>query len=114
MIISYSFIMLTFHLSQILLHIIYNVWFGPLAHIPGPFLAKVSSLWIVFQCRYTRRSETLHKQHQKYGNFVRVAPNHISISDPSALEAIYGHKSGFNKGPFYEDKSSKTQFHHPN
>ncbi|KAJ5861995.1 cytochrome P450 [Penicillium solitum] len=97
--------MLTFHLSQILLHIIYNVWFGPLAHIPGPFLAKVSSLWIVFQCRYTRRSETLLKQHQKYGNFVRVAPNHISISDPSALEAIYGHKSGFNKGPFYEDKS---------
>lgn len=43
------------------------------------------------------------KQHEKHGKFVRVAPNHISISDPRALQEIYGHKSGFTKGPFYED-----------
>lgn len=48
---------------------------------------------------------TVRQQHEKYGTFVRIAPNHISISDRSALETIYGHQSGFLKGPFYEDMS---------
>jgi benzoate 4-monooxygenase len=48
---------------------------------------------------------TLLQQHEKYGSFVRIAPNHVSISDRSALETIYGHQSGFIKGPFYEDMS---------
>jgi benzoate 4-monooxygenase len=48
---------------------------------------------------------TVLQQHEKYGAFVRIAPNHISISDRTALETIYGHQSGFLKGPFYEDKS---------
>lgn len=44
--------------------------------------------------------------HREYGDFVRIAPNHISIADPVAVLQIYGHKSGFLKGPFYEDKPS--------
>jgi benzoate 4-monooxygenase len=34
---------------------------------------------------------------------VRISPSHISIADPKALQQIYGHKTGFLKGPFYED-----------
>ena len=40
--------------------------------------------------------------HHKLGDFVRIAPNHISIADPTALQQIYGHKGGFSKGPFYD------------
>ncbi|TFY63011.1 hypothetical protein EVJ58_g3490 [Rhodofomes roseus] len=34
--------------------------------------------------------------------FVRLAPNHVSISDPKALPAIYGHSAGFMKSEFYD------------
>ena len=80
------------------------MYLSPVAKYPGPLLAKFSSLWIVIQCRYGRRSEAVYKQHEKYGDFVRIAPNHISIANPAAVQEIYGFNSGFIKGPFYEDK----------
>jgi len=33
---------------------------------------------------------------------VRIAPNHVSIADTAALQAIYGHASGTLKAPFYD------------
>lgn len=36
------------------------------------------------------------------GSFVRIAPNHVSVSGPSAFEAIYGHPSSALKAPFYD------------
>ena len=40
--------------------------------------------------------------HKKYGDVVRIAPNHVSINKPEALLEVYGHKTGFTKGPFYD------------
>ncbi|EMD84995.1 hypothetical protein COCC4DRAFT_154476 [Bipolaris maydis ATCC 48331] len=71
-------------------------------HFPGPFWAKTSSLWLALQCRNVRRSETVLRLHQKYGDFVRIGPNHISVNNPEAIQQIYGHKTGFTKGPFYD------------
>jgi benzoate 4-monooxygenase len=42
------------------------------------------------------------KLHAKYGKFVRIAPNNISINDPAAVPQIYAHKSNFVKGDFYD------------
>lgn len=42
------------------------------------------------------------EQHQKSGDFVRVAPNHISINRPEAVAQIYGPKTGFTKSDFYD------------
>jgi benzoate 4-monooxygenase len=58
------------------------------------------------QCRKGQRSQAVSDLHKKYGDFVRISPNHISIADPKAVQEIYGHKTGFLKGPFYEDKLS--------
>ncbi|KEZ40126.1 hypothetical protein SAPIO_CDS9158 [Scedosporium apiospermum] len=69
---------------------------------PGPFWAKMSSLWLARQCRYTRRSAAVMEQHEKYGDFVRIAPNHISINSAEAVAQIYGHKTGFTKSDFYD------------
>ncbi|CEL58629.1 Benzoate 4-monooxygenase OS=Aspergillus niger GN=bphA PE=1 SV=1 [Rhizoctonia solani AG-1 IB] len=33
--------------------------------------------------------------------FVRLGPNHVSIADPDALEAVYGHSNGTLKSDFY-------------
>lgn len=92
-------------LSKIIADGCYHALFGALSHIPGPFLAKFSSLWIILQCRFARRSESVLQQHRRHGNVVRIAPNNISFASRLALETIYGHKSGFIKGPFYEDMS---------
>ena len=35
------------------------------------------------------------------GKFVRYSPNAISINDPEALKAIYGHKANVRKSDFY-------------
>jgi len=28
--------------------IVYQLWFSPLANIPGPFLARISNLWLTY------------------------------------------------------------------
>ncbi|KAG9009675.1 hypothetical protein FRB94_011680 [Tulasnella sp. JGI-2019a] len=70
--------------------------------IPGPGLAKLSDAWLVRIAAMGERSEVVHKEHLKYGPFVRIAPNHISISDPEALQVIYAHGNGALKSDFYD------------
>lgn len=42
------------------------------------------------------------EQHERYGDFVRIGPNHVSINNSAAPAEIYGHKSGFTKSEFYD------------
>jgi benzoate 4-monooxygenase len=42
------------------------------------------------------------EQHKLHGEFVRVAPNHVSVNNIEAVNVIYGHKSGFMKSDFYD------------
>jgi cytochrome P450 len=65
-------------------------------------MAKFTSLWLVKQCRNARRSAAVMEQHKRYGDFVRIAPNHISINNPEAVAEVYGHKSGCLKSEFYD------------
>lgn len=95
-----------FHARKVVSWVIYCLLLSPLRGYPGPLLARLSPLWIVMQCRKGRRSQAVNGLHMKYGDFVRISPNHISIADPKAVQQIYGHNTGFLKGPFYEDKSS--------
>jgi len=44
--------------------------------------------------------------HERYGAFVRISPNHVSIASPVAMQQVYGPKTGFLKGPFYDDEYS--------
>jgi cytochrome P450 len=36
------------------------------------------------------------------GTHVRIAPNHVSVSDPQALQDIYGHGANFLKDAWYD------------
>jgi benzoate 4-monooxygenase len=73
-----------------------------LRNVPGPFWAKFTDFWLVFVSGQGHRSEVVHELHKKYGPVVRIAPNHISIADPDALQAIYGHSTGTIKSNFYD------------
>lgn len=42
------------------------------AGFPGPFGARVTKLWHVWACRYSKNHEVLDRLHQEYGEFVRT------------------------------------------
>ncbi|CAL1708780.1 unnamed protein product [Somion occarium] len=69
---------------------------------PGPTLAKFTDLWLGRTVALGHRSEVVHELHQKYGTFVRIAPNHLSIADPDALQVVYAHGNGSLKSNFYD------------
>ncbi|KAG9124365.1 hypothetical protein FRC07_011891 [Ceratobasidium sp. 392] len=70
--------------------------------IQGPRLAALSNVWLAYIAARGDRSGEVHKLHQKYGKLVRIAPNHISVADPKALEVIYAHGNGALKSDFYD------------
>ncbi|PSN62351.1 cytochrome P450 [Corynespora cassiicola Philippines] len=82
--------------------IFYATNFHPLAKFPGPFLAKISRLWMVLQIVGTKMEKRQRKLHEQLGPIVRVAPNELSISDPEAMKIIYNVDGSFTKTDFYE------------
>ncbi|QIW97055.1 hypothetical protein AMS68_002573 [Peltaster fructicola] len=70
--------------------------------VPGPFLAKFTTLWYMYECRRGRRYLTVYNLHKKLGKLVRVQPDHVSIADPEAIQIVYGHGTGFLKSEYYD------------
>ncbi|QRW02026.1 cytochrome P450 family protein [Ceratobasidium sp. AG-Ba] len=70
--------------------------------IDGPWLNSLSDAWLAYAAAQGNRSERVHELHKKYGKFVRIAPNHISIADPDAIQIIYAHGNGTLKSEFYD------------
>ena len=65
--------------------------------VPGPFAARFSNLWLMLQARRGKRYLAVDAAHKKYGRLVRIQPNHVSVNDDKAIQAIYGHGNGFLK-----------------
>lgn len=73
--------------------LIYLVWVReatPLRKIPGPYLASVSKLWMIYKTRQLKRHELDLELHDTYGPVVRIGPNYVLVSSPGALKTIYG------------------------
>ncbi|KAH7051137.1 cytochrome P450 [Macrophomina phaseolina] len=69
--------------------LVYDCFYHPIAHIPGPFLAKFSPLWVMRALRRMRFNTELQELHQKYGQAVRIGPNEVSFASLEAETAIY-------------------------
>lgn len=54
-------------LTYLVTNAIYDVYFHPLAKFPGPFLAKITRLWITWQCYKAREPYVLQELSKKYG-----------------------------------------------
>ncbi|EMD88119.1 hypothetical protein COCC4DRAFT_33582, partial [Bipolaris maydis ATCC 48331] len=80
---------------------IYRVYFHPLAHIPGPILSKLTSLWLHYHAYIGDEASVIHKLHQQYGPYVRVSPNEVDLNDADGIPAIYVSKGGFPKAGCY-------------
>ncbi|KAF2994265.1 hypothetical protein E8E13_002216 [Curvularia kusanoi] len=88
--------------------IVYNLFFSPLRHIPGPWLAAASGIPYALHTRSGTIVQWMQELHAKYGEVVRVAPTELSfISGETAYPDIYGFRTGKHKntGAFLKDKN---------
>lgn len=81
---------------------IYRFFFHRIRHFPGPLGGKLSSWWASRlhgeRWHFYKGVASLHAQ---YGDYVRIAPDALSITDPAAVPAIHGQDSKCIKGSFY-------------
>lgn len=70
---------------------------SPLKKIPGPWLAKFSDLWRLINAYEKKHITTQQALHDKYGDYVQLGPNVVSISDPQAVKTIYSTRGTFVK-----------------
>ena len=73
-----------------------------LRHIPGPFLASFSYLWIGRASRSGQQTRQLVAAAEKYGALVRVGPNDLATADPAVIRRINSTKSRYWKSPWYQ------------
>ncbi|KAK0189110.1 cytochrome P450 [Armillaria mellea] len=72
----------------------------PLAIFPGPKAAATTKWWMVHRILLKGgRHSKIQELHAKYGPWVRVGPNELSINLPAAIRPIYNQLS---RGSFYE------------
>lgn len=75
----------------------YLVTYRHLIHIPGPWAAKFSNIWVGLGARRGQKYAVVDSAHRKHGKVVRIGFNHVSIADERALNVVYGHGNGFLK-----------------
>ncbi|KAI1087243.1 cytochrome P450 [Rostrohypoxylon terebratum] len=84
--------------------ILHRLFLHPLSRVPGPFLARLSSLYLHVICYLGIEASVLRYYHNKYNTKVlRVAPNSVSVSDSEAISEIYVKGGGFPKDDRYKN-----------
>ncbi|KAF3061636.1 hypothetical protein GL218_03349 [Daldinia childiae] len=81
---------------------IYNVFFHPLANIPGPFLARASQIPSWYHAHRGDRHIWVWQQFQIYGDKVRAEPNTVLFNSPEAYADIYSQKSNVRRNNLYK------------
>lgn len=72
-----------------------------LSHLPGPIAAKFTDLWRFRSQNSKGHAKRLVALHKRHGKLLRIGPNHVSISDPSAIPIVYSTNPTWLKGPSY-------------
>ena len=92
--------------------IIYRLFFNPLNKFPGPYWARLSKFNLVRRVAPKLNGHhELADLHQKYGKFVRIGPNDLSVTEPEGVEVISGNKSKCTKAPWYNQDVPLISMH---
>jgi hypothetical protein len=86
--------------SFLLAVIVRRRYFSPISDIPGPFAASFSRLWQLYHIFDGHTESATLKAHQKYGKFVRISQQEVSVSDPEAVKALL--IAPLRKAPWYQ------------
>ncbi|KAK8875135.1 hypothetical protein PGQ11_005649 [Apiospora arundinis] len=65
-----------------------RIYLSPIRHIPGPGFAAVTRFWYVRRLLKGKINLDILAAHDKYGHFVRIAPNEVSVSHPDGPKKI--------------------------
>ncbi|KAH9960414.1 putative cytochrome P450 [Russula dissimulans] len=96
-----------------LLCTIYNLFFHPLARFPGPRGAACTKWWLAYMELGRGISlATLRKElHEKYGDIIRIAPNELHFTRPTAYNEIYNAQNKWDKDhTFYRAFDTSKSF----
>lgn len=85
----------------VILRFFKNRYASPLRHYPGPFLASGTRIWKLWVTWQTHQETAFINLHKKYGPVVRVGPNELSFSRPTAAREVLSAGKGFYKTAFY-------------
>lgn len=78
----------------------YRLLFHRARHFPGPFFGGLTGFYAAFlSLKSWRQYEEVEHLHREYGDYVRIGPRHLSITDPTAIPEIYGKQSLCVRGP---------------
>lgn len=81
-------------------HLLYSIFFHPLARFPGPRHLAISQVPIAAQSWNGTLHTWLRDLHDMYGSdVVRVSPRELSIISPSAWKDIYSNRPGHANFP---------------
>lgn len=82
----------------------------PLYHVPGPFMCRLTQLWLVKSLVRGKTRFDIQALHDRYGDIVRIGPDEVSIRNADATMQIVGGKS-WQKGPSYDNTASAPGAH---
>ncbi|KAK0723564.1 cytochrome P450 [Lasiosphaeria miniovina] len=83
---------------------LYRLYVHPLAHVPGPWFAGISPLFLYLICYLGVEGRVLLHYHKRYSTPVlRIAPDAVSLSDGDALHATYVAGGGLPKDARYSN-----------
>ncbi|KAI8870958.1 hypothetical protein GQ42DRAFT_121535, partial [Ramicandelaber brevisporus] len=87
-------------LAYIICTAIYNRYFHPLRHIPGPLYGSLLPGYTIYHAIFKNATESWLELHEKYGPVVRAEPGRVSFADKAAVKTIYS-THAFPKSPHY-------------
>lgn len=83
--------------------ILYKIYLNPLAHIPGPLIARLTSIWLYSLSYRGIEASTVDNLHKRVGPVVQIAPNEVDIADGAMLHLVYVKDGGLLKSSCYKN-----------
>ncbi|KAI4147638.1 MAG: hypothetical protein LQ340_005464 [Diploschistes diacapsis] len=98
---SLIYAVVTLGLGVLFFRAAWNAYYGPAAHVPGPWYTRWTELPVKYYWVTGQRVKYVHALHQKYGPVVRVRPTEVSIVDLQATREIHRMSTPFVKAAWY-------------
>lgn len=75
--------------------------YARLSHIPGPFWAGWTDLWLIWAQMSGRISFILADANTKYGPIVRIGTDWVVVGDPFEIRKVWGVRGPWHRGDWY-------------
>ena len=82
--------------------LVFRAFFNPLNKFPGPWSTRMTKFAHCFRNAKFDAHQQFEKDHKKYGNFLRIGPNDLSVTDARGVQVISAPDSKCTKAPWYQ------------